>query len=261
LNKQVLITGASSGIGKAFAHEFAKRSYNLILVARRTDRLNALAQELHKAYQIDSTILSIDLSQADATQKIAQAIEEKNLIVDILVNNAGLGDHSLFAEQNLDTIDQMIQVNIKALVDLTRYFLPGMIQRNHGYILNVASTSGLQAIPTMAVYAASKAFVIQFTRAIAAEYSHTKLHFTALCPGPVLTEFSQRANMREANLSNAPALDVLQPDEVAKIGIEALFKNKRVCITGWRNRLILTLSRFLPTALSVNITKKFMMKR
>jgi short-subunit dehydrogenase len=259
--KTVLITGASVGIGKSLAHEFAKRQYHLVLIARRVALLHELAVELKTQYGVDSTIIIQDLNSSTAVDKIMSVIKEKNIQVDVLVNNAGLGDYGPFVKNKIERIAQMVQINMMILVSLTLALLPGMRARRSGYILNVASTAGLVAVPMMSVYAASKAFVVHFTEAIAIENRGAHIHIMVLCPGPTLTEFAKSAHMADAKPFSAPLMNIMSASEVAKMGVEALFEHRSSCIPGWRNRIMLRLSSLLPKSWQLSLTYYFMKKR
>jgi short-subunit dehydrogenase len=262
LNKKtVLITGASVGIGRALAYEFAKRGYQLVLIARRETQLNELASDLNTQYGVQSTVMVADLNTDAAVTQIISALIEKNIQIEVLVNNAGLGEYGYFANNKIGRIAEMVQINIMALVKLTHALLPSMRARQSGYILNVASTAGLVAVPMMSVYAASKAFVVHFTEAIAIENRDVNIHMTILCPGPTLTEFAKSAHMADAKPFSAPLMNIMSAHEVAKIGVEALFKHCAICIPGWRNRIMLRLGGLLPKAWRHFLTYYFMKKR
>jgi short-subunit dehydrogenase len=259
--KTALITGASGGIGRALAYEFAKRNYNLVLVARRSTLLMELATDLKNQYSIDSTIIVCDLNTSTAVNEILTVIKEKNIQIDALINNAGIGEFGYFVENKIERIQAMIQINMTTLVNLTLAILPGMRERQYGYILNVASTAGLETVPMMSVYAASKAFVVQFTHAIAMENRDSPIHITVLCPGPTLTDFAKSANMTDAKPFSTPLMDILSAEEVARMGANALFMHQEICIPGWRNRLMLVLGKLLPGKLKRYLTYYFMKKR
>lgn len=256
-----LITGASSGIGWHLSHELGRRGYQLILVARRFSLLQKLSETLQANHLPPPILIPVDLSLPDSIETIRQALAGKEAEIQVLVNNAAVGYHGLFTEVDGTKAEEMIQTNLQALTKLTRLVLPGMLKRKEGYVLNVASTSGMQPVPSMAVYAASKAFVVSFTRALALEYAGSGVHLTVLCPGPVATEFAQKANMAEANLANTPVMEVLSPEAVAQAGVTALFNYQLVCIPGWRNRIIMRLSRCLPTTWVTYLADRFMRKR
>ena len=178
-----LITGASSGIGMELAREFAQHGHSIVLVARGVDKLEELAHELRSKHNVRAEVIGADLTQPNAPEQIVKTLAERNLTIDVLVNNAGFGERGAFAQIDTQRQLDMIQVNITAVAHLTRLLLPGMIQRNAGGILNVASTAAFQGGPNMAMYYATKAFVLSFTEALHEEVTGTNLHVTCRCPG------------------------------------------------------------------------------
>lgn len=200
-----LITGASSGIGESLARQLAAHGAHLILVARTEDRLHALAAELGARYRVQVHVLPADLNRPGAAAELHAAVQARGLNVDILVNNAGLGGYGEFSAQPSDEIDRMIAVNIGALTGLTRAFLPDMLARGRGRVLNVASTAAFQPGPLMAVYYATKAYVLSFSEAIAEEVAGSGVSVTALCPGPVRTDFQAVSRLGESDLLSGPA--------------------------------------------------------
>jgi len=244
-SETVLITGASAGIGEALARLFAEDKSNLILVARREEKLSSLAKNLHDKFGINVNIIVSDLSKPDSPRQIYEKLREEQVEVDIVVNNAGFGAVGKISEIDLQTQLNMIRLNIEALFHLTRLFLPDMIARNRGGILNVASTAAFQPGPYMAVYYASKAFVLSFTDALYEELKDTDINVSCLCPGPTKTEFADVANAKETNLFNMGAMSV---EKVARIGYCGFRKNKPVIITGFRNKLGAFAGRLTPRA-------------
>ena len=219
-----LITGASSGIGEEIAKKLAKRGFNLILTARRLDRLEDIKQQIKAAYNVKVKILPYDLSKKEDCISLYNDV--KGLNIDMLINNAGFGLFGKFIETDLDSELQMIDVNIKAVHILTKLFLQDFCKRNHGYILNVSSIAGYMAGPLMSTYYASKNYVLQLTRAISEELKRAKLngvYIGALCPGPVTTEFNKVAGAEFA-LSGASA------DEVAEYAVKEMMKKKVIII-------------------------------
>jgi len=231
----VLITGASSGIGRALAHEFARDGYEVLLVARRADALHALARELSQQRSAAARVFATDLTQPGAGRALFAQLEAEGTSVDVVVNNAGFGLQGAVAELPLERQLEMIQLNVAALTELTRLFLPGMLARKRGGILNVASTAGFMPGPLMAVYYASKSYVLSFTEALAEEVAATPLRVTCLCPGPTETEFATHANMTHSRLFSTPSMDV---NEVARIGFHGWKSRQVLVIPGRRNRLI-----------------------
>jgi short-subunit dehydrogenase len=238
-----LITGASGGLGEQFATLFAKDGTNLVVVARSVERLERLKEELEHAYGITVTVLPADLSQAEGVDALVRVLEERNVLIDILVNNAGFGQFGLLQEIPLAKHREMIRLNVEALTVLTRYLLPGMLARKRGRILNVASTAAFQPGPLMAVYFATKAYVLSFSMALSEELRGTGVTVTCLCPGPTRTGFQEHAAMARSRLFRGRTQDALS---VARTGYDALRKGRRLVIAGLRNRLLAFLTRFLP---------------
>lgn len=239
----VLITGASGGIGASLAHLFAQEGYRLILVARSEQKMQALAQQLYDLHQTSCIIIAQDLSLPHAAHTLYNKVAQEDLNVDILVNNAGFGKLGCFLEQSPSTIEEMAQLNVATLTLLTSLFLPGMLERKRGKILNVASTAAFQSLPYFAVYAATKAYVLSFTEALHAELKHTPIAVTALCPGPTHTDFAKRADAEHTTLF----FKSMSPDDVARQAYAALMKNKMTCITGTANRFIVFLEKLIPS--------------
>ncbi|MBH8606501.1 SDR family oxidoreductase [Thermoactinomyces sp. CICC 10521] len=238
-----LITGASEGIGKELAYLFAKDGHDLVLVARNVDQLNRVATEIEERYQRTIHIITQDLSQPDAPRQIRNTCVSLGLQIDYLVNNAGFGLYGPFAEQPLEDLMQMINLNIKALTALTHYFLPDLLASKSSGILNVGSMASFVPGPLMAVYYASKAYTLSFTEALAHELKESGVKVTALCPGPVKTRFAMRAKMHQSRLTEKNALDAFT---VAKAGYEGLLSGKPVVVPGAVFRSLLFGTRFLP---------------
>ena len=196
--KYVLITGASSGIGLELAHQFAKNGYDLILVARRKKLLQTLANELHTKYGSESELIEKDLEESNAAKEVVAILQRKNISIEILVNNAGFGTFGDYNSSDEETNSRMVQLNITSLMSLTRLLIPSMLKRKVGKILNVASMAAFQPGPFMAVYYASKSFVLSFSEALSSELEGTGVTVTALCPGPVPTGFQERARVGKA---------------------------------------------------------------
>lgn len=244
----VLITGASSGIGEEFAKKLAKRGFNLILTARRLDRLEDIKQQIKAAYNAKVKILPYDLSKKDDC--IALYNDVKGLNIDMLINNAGFGLFGKFTETDLDSELQMIDVNIKAVHILTKLFLKDFCKRNHGYILNVSSIAGYMAGPLMSTYYASKNYVLQLTRAISEELKHAKLdgvYIGALCPGPVTTEFNKVAGAEFA-VSGSSA------SEIAEYAVKEMFKRKVVILPKSYVKALSVVSKIAPSNLVLKST-------
>ncbi|MBI5950030.1 MAG: SDR family oxidoreductase [Chloroflexi bacterium] len=236
-----LITGASSGIGLELARVFAREGFAMILVARNQAKLASLAQELQTAHQVPVTVLPADLGQPGASAHLAASLQEKGLQVDVLVNNAGTQVYSPFAEANLPELFSMLQVNVTALMELTRLLLPEMIKRGRGKILNLGSTGSYVPGPLNAVYCATKAFVLSFSEAIAAELDGTGVTVTTLCPGATQTEFVERHGLQNVRLFQ----NAMSPEQVAQIGYRALMAGKRTVVAGFANQFQILLFKLL----------------
>ena len=242
----VLITGASSGIGLELAKCFAADKSNLILVARNTAALEKLAEELRREHNIEVHVITADLSQPESSQIIFDELKGRGIIVDVLVNNAGFGLHGGFAELPLPRQLEIIQVNIAALVALTGLFLPGMIERKRGGILNVGSVAGFLPGPNMAVYYASKAFVLSFSEALHEELLGTGVSVTNLCPGPTESNFSQVARSHRVRENSAHKMSAAL---VAQIGHKDFRKEKCLSVPGLQNKILTMMgSKILPRA-------------
>ncbi len=238
-----LITGASGGIGFELARLLASDGYNLILVARREDKLKALKAEVESAFHITATICTQDLSQPNAAKALYDFTQSQNLSVDILVNNAGFGDFGLFADCNLEKQQQMIQLNITALTEMTYHFLPQMLERKSGRILNVASVASFMPGPKMSVYYATKAYVRSFSEALFTELKKSGITVTALCPGPVKTDFWDVA---EAKTSQKIAPFFADSLSVAICGYKNLMRGKALALPGLSTKCTVLLTRFFP---------------
>jgi len=249
----VLITGASSGIGLEFSKVFAKHNHNLILVARSSEALTELKTHLEKNFGVDVKIIIKDLANPNSPGEIYEEVHKLGIDVSILVNNAGFGTYGKFLEQDLVVEHEMIQVNIDALTQLTKLFLKDMLAKGRGKILNVASTASFQPGPFMAVYSATKAYVLSFSEALAEELRGTGVTVTTLCPGPTKTNFQKVAKIDGGSLfgKNIPA-----GKDVAEFGYDAMIQGKRVAVYGFKNRFLSQASRFLPRKTVTRIVRK-----
>jgi uncharacterized protein len=252
--KTALITGASAGIGLEFAKIFAADKYNLILVARRMDALQSLAEKLAADHGVSTRVCAADLADTHAPRLINEFVTSNSLQVDVLVNNAGFGARGKFVELDLQKQLDMVQVNISSLVNLTRLFLPGMIERRTGGVLNVASTAAFVPGPLMAVYYATKAFVLSFTEALANEVAGTKIHVSCLCPGATTTEFQAVANIEKSKLFTGPF--VMDAATVARMGYDGFNKNETVVVCGLPNQLAVAASRIIPRKVSASVARR-----
>lgn len=248
-----LITGASRGIGLALATEMAARGHDLVLVARQRETLEAVAGKLEGKYDIRATVIASDLSQLDAAQNVHDATLNENLEIEFLVNNAGFGLGGPFMETDLDRETEIIQVNIVALTQLTKIFGQAMVKRRSGRIMNVASTAAFQPGPLMAVYYASKAFVLSFSEAIAEELRDSGVTVTALCPGATDTDFAQTAQITNSRLF--ARLGVASAVRVATYGYKAMMRGQRVAIPGFRDRIMIQSERVAPRRLVTRLAR------
>jgi uncharacterized protein len=251
MKETALITGASSGIGLDLARLFAKDGHDVVLVARSEGKLREIAAELERDFGVTAHVIVADLARPDAPQRL---VADHPVDVDVLVNNAGFGVAGPFIENDLAKELEMIQVNVVALTHLTKLLLPPMIARRRGRVLNVASTAAFQPGPLMAVYYATKAYVLSFSEALANEVQGTGVTVTALCPGPTATEFQQRAQMEHARLMRSPLM--MDAAAVARVGYRALIAGKTVAIPGWANRLAAFTVRFTPRGLATRVVRQ-----
>ncbi|KAA9325380.1 SDR family NAD(P)-dependent oxidoreductase [Adhaeribacter soli] len=254
----VLITGASSGIGEELTRIFARHGANLVMVARHEDKLNSLAAELSARHQIQATVLPADLTDPDAPKVIFRKLAERQISVSILVNNAGFGEYGFFEEINLQKELDMMQVNMVAVVHLSKLFLKQLPQGEEGKILNIASTAAFQPGPLMAVYYASKAFVLSFSEALANELQARRVTVTALCPGPTRTDFERRAKLGGSDLFSG---NIASAAEVAEAGYAGLMAGKPVVIPGFKNQAQAFSVRLAPRNLVTKIVRYLQEKR
>ncbi|MFN0205804.1 MAG: SDR family NAD(P)-dependent oxidoreductase [Planctomycetota bacterium] len=243
-NKTCLITGASAGLGRDFAELFARDGYRCILVARRRDILNSIAQSLNTKYLCECIVIDADLAIPGAGSALFDKINELGLNVDVLVNNAGAGTYGMFIDSNETDQLKMIDLNIRVLTELTRCIAPQMVARGEGRILNVASTAAFQPGPLMAVYYATKAYVLSFSEALSNELAGTGVTVTILCPGPTETEFQQLANIDISKLKKSGWL--MPSMRAATAGYRGMLRGKRIVIPGFINFIIAESVRFAP---------------
>lgn len=259
MKQTALITGASSGIGLDLAHLFARDGHDVVLVARSEGKLQELARDLERHHKISAHVITSDLAQPEAPRLLFETVRDRGLQVDVLVNNAGFGLGGPFVHTVLQTELDMIQVNVTALTHLTKLFLGGMVARNSGRILNVASTAAFQPGPLMSVYYATKAYVLSFSEALAEELRNTNVTVTTLCPGPTSTGFAEVAQMKESRLFNVAK--PMSSMDVARIGYRGMQQGKRIVITGLQNKFSAQSVRFAPRALVTKIVRKLQEKR
>lgn len=248
MKKTALITGATSGLGYEFVQLLAKEQYNLIVVARNEEKLLSIKSEFPL---LNVTTIPMDLSKPGSVRKLVEEIQEKELQVDVLINNAGFGLLGKFDELNVEKQLEMIQLNISALTELTHAFLPQMKKQKFGQIMNVASTAAFQPGPMMAVYYATKAYVLSFSEALVEELAGTGVTVTTLCPGATKTNFGSVANVEKTKMFSK-AMDATT---VAALGYNGMKKGKRVVITGGSNKIGATAAKFLPRSTAAKIAK------
>lgn len=254
-----LVTGASSGIGLELATLLARNGHDLVVVARNRDRLEAIAGGLREEFGVAVTVMAKDLAAPGAPGEVARELSASGTVVDILVNNAGVGVYGLFASTPPERDPEMIQVNVAALTHLTRLFLPGMLERRRGRILNLASTAAFQPGPLMAVYYATKAYVLSFSEALANETAGTGVTVTTLCPGPTLTEFQSRAGFGNVPLFKGPL--VMGAADVARAGYEGMMRGQRLVIPGAINKTLVQALRVTPRRLVTAIARRLQESR
>lgn len=248
-----LITGASSGIGFALAEVMASKGHDLLLVARSEQKLTALASRLEKQFTISAIVMPLDLSEQGAGQKLNAFILKNNLDVEYLVNNAGVGDFGFFAESEVERQLQMVDLNVRSLTEVSHYIVPALVKRGGGKVLNVASTAAFQPGPYMAVYYATKAYVLSFSQALANELTGKGVTVTALCPGPTTSGFQDVANMNKSGLVKLFPMPTSK--QVAEYGYRTMMSGKRVAIHGFSNWLMAQSSRFTPRRLTTAIVR------
>jgi short-subunit dehydrogenase len=248
--KTALITGASSGIGEAFAHALAARGMHLILVARTESRLRELGQKLAHTYGVRAEVIPADLSQEHEASAIVHEVQARNLVVDMLINNAGFGSYGHFTDIDPQRYHAQVMVNVMSVVDLTRAILPAMVARHEGAIINMASISAFASIPYMAVYPASKSFVLSFSETLAAEYRDDGIRVMALCPGEVKTNFTQ--------VSGNPAAPgpTMTPEAVVAFALQNLERGRSFVIPGAFNNMMSIIWRLMPRRVFANAVMK-----
>jgi uncharacterized protein len=248
MNTTTLITGASSGIGEAFARKLAARGHDLLLVARSEDKLIALCNVLGRSHNIRAQYFVLDLSASDAGARLFEETQQRDLEIDFLINNAGFGSMGDFANLELERELNMIDLNVRSLAELTHLFLPPMRERKRGTIINVASTAGFQPVPFMATYAATKAFVLSFSEALWEENRAHGIQVMALCPGVTETAFFEASRMKRP-----PARTWQTPEQVVDVALRALKRGKASVVSGWTNFLMVEAERLVPRTLVLRV--------
>lgn len=259
MSKVTLITGASSGIGHDLCPLFAADKYDLVIVARSESKLEEMANQLSQKYQIKATPIAIDLSRDDSADKLYAELKSRSLKIDILVNNAGFGLLGEFGSADYQRLSEMMSLNIVTLTKLTRLLLPDMVSRKSGKIMNVASTAGFQPGPLMAVYYASKAYVVSFSQALSNELAGSGVTVTTLCPGPTATKFEEVAGVNNTLLFNK--YNMMSSPKVALAGYRGMQKGKRLVIPGFRNKLLAFAVRFMPRKFLLSFVRSIQEKR
>ena len=250
-----LVTGASSGIGAELARELAGRGYGLTLVARRRDRLQELARELKREHGVQANVSVCDLASPPARTRLLAAVKRRGLDVDILVNNAGFGSGGLFHELDAESELTMVRTNVEAVLHLCTAFVPPMVERGYGSVLNVASVAAFQPVPRQVTYAATKSFVLSFTDGLTADLHGTGVSATSLCPGPVPTEFGEVAAIDD-NLMSIPGVSV-SPRDTARQALEGLDAGQRVVVPGPATRASAVIGRYAPRWLTLETMRRF----
>jgi len=250
-----LVTGASSGLGVEFAELLAQRKMNVVITARREDRLEAIASKLRKQYQVNVLVLPGDLRSPEMCTRLFDATERQNIEIDVLINNAGFGTQGSFINTEWNHVDSQLQLNMVSLTHLTWLWSKQMVKRGRGRIMNVASINAYMAIPNYATYAAGKAYVRNFTLAVAEELRGSGVHITSLCPGPTATEFIDVAGHTLAPWQRKFLMD---PRQCARIGINALFSTSTNTVVGWSNKAMITSLRLLPAQIITRLAERVM---
>jgi len=256
-NETVFITGASEGIGLELAKIFAQNGYDLILLARNKEKLSNLKSEITKIFDVDIKVLNFNLSDNNELENLGSYLKQNDLMIDIFINNAGTGILGEFSKTDFSKEAEMINLNITALTYLTKTVLQKMLKINRGKIVNVASTAAYKPGPLMAVYYATKSYVLSFTRAIAAEIKDSDINILALCPGPTDTGFMSKAS--DNKIYKSSFIKSASASEVAKYGYDAIMKNKSVAIPGMTNKILILISKFIPEKITSYLI--YMMKR
>jgi len=253
---RALVTGASSGIGAAFARALHARRAKLVLVARRAGRLSELSSELGGEPGV--VAIPLDLSRPDAVPTLMAALRDRGITVDLLVNNAGVGWTGSFHEQPLESVLQIVDLNVRAVVALTRAFLPGMVERGRGRLINVSSTSAFQPVPFLDVYAASKTFVLSFTEGLATELKGTGVWVQALCPGLTESEFHETSGTDKVAFTKSP---MMSAEDVVAQSLDALDRGRLRVVPGWHNRAVAGLQGWFPRGVVRRVTAELFRPR
>jgi len=251
--KTVLITGASSGIGKETAYTYAENGYNLVLVARRMDRLENIKKEIEEKNKVSVSILGFDLSKLDSADSLHNEVVKKGLNIDVLINNAGFGINGKYIDSDINKETDMLLLNIVTLTRLTKLFVKDMLKKGNGHIINIASTAAFQAVPNFSAYSASKSYVLNFSEAIAFELKGKNIFVTAICPGATQSEFAKVSNASDKHFKNGPS-----SKELAEFIFQSMKSKKVVAIHGLKNRFLVFTQRFSPRSMITAIAAKMM---
>ena len=251
-----LVTGASSGIGAAIAKELASRGHSVALVARREERLRSLATELTSAYGVAAEVIACDLGDPAERDRLGDELRSRGRVVEVLVNDAGFGHQADFATSPRERMVEMVKINVETVVDLTSRFLTGMVDRGRGSVINIASTAAFQPLPGSAVYAASKSFVLSFSEAIRTELRGTGVTVTAVCPGPVRTEFTEVAGFPGVE-DRTPSAVWMSPDDLAQHAVDGAANDRRVVVPGALNRATALAGQHSPRAVALPLLNRF----
>jgi short-subunit dehydrogenase len=250
VSSTALITGASSGIGTAIATELASRGHAVTLVARREERLRSLADELHSDHGVDAEVIAADLGDPEERDRLESELRDRGRAVEVLVNNAGFGHQADFAPSPRERMVEMVRLNCEAVVDLTSRFLSPMLERGRGSVINIASVGAFQPLPGSALYGATKAFVLSFSEAIRTELRGTGVGVTAVCPGPVRTEFTAAAGMPGVE-DRTPDMVWMTPEQIAKHAVDGAARDKRVVVPGMVARASALAGHYSPRAVAL----------
>lgn len=248
--KWALVTGTSSGLGIDFAHQLAKRGMNIVLVARREERLQQVSDDLKRKYGIETLVLAMDLAVKPAPEELFNKIQNNDIDIEVLVNNAGYGLHGNFIDIDCDAELNMLRLDILTLTHLTKLYARKMAERGSGYILQVASIGAYQPSPTYASYSAAKSYVLYFGEALSYELKDTGVSCTVISPGITATEFLEVAGQKPSLYQR---LAMMESEDVARIGIKAMLKGKMSVIPGWMNKLTIFFTKLLPSRLKAAI--------
>ena len=255
MNKWALVTGASRGLGYEFSKKLSQEGYNLIICSRTESKLKEVKKEIEDVYSNRVKYFQVDLTLKKEIKMMLKNLQRKNISVDILINNAGFGNSGRIEETDFDRDLSMINLNIRALTFLTKYFIKEMKMRNRGYILNVSSTAAFQPGPMGSIYYASKTYVLNFSLALQRELRNSDVHLSVVCPGPTKTRFFKESNLENSKLKK---MNMMTPEKVVNISLKNLFKNKKLIIPGFSNKILYWISKITPVKLS-NIIVEYLM--